>query len=322
MQKQKTMTILRIVLICIFATVFVVSAVMLVSTLLDYRAASELYGEVHDDFMNAINQTTGDPDDNTAADIWTRGPEGVVVAPTTNPPMSSDVTTPPAATTPPTGDSGPSQTTTPAETQPPAPVYSEKFLNACKFINELKEQNPQVVGYIYVELDPADESKNISYPLLRTDDNSYYIDHAYDNSELRAGAIFMDYRNSTDLYRNTATVVYGHNMNNGAMFHNLKYLKQKDYFDRATVTIYTLNAIYTYKPFAIYNTTSDSGYARMYFDSDEHFLSFVNDLQRKSLVSSNMEFYSTDRIITLSTCLNTSASARMAVHAVLVGVSQ
>ena len=122
--------------------------------------------------------------------------------------------------------------------------------------------------------------------------------------------------------RNVVSVVYGHNMSNGAMFHNLKYLKQSQYFNSATITVYTLDGIYTYKPFSIYNTDADSGYTRMFFESDAQYLSFLEAVNKKSLVTSNMEFYNTDKVITLSTCLNTSPDARMAVHAVLVGVSQ
>ena len=106
------------------------------------------------------------------------------------------------------------------------------------------------------------------------------------------------------------------------MFHNLKYLKQRQYFDTATITIYTLEGIYTYKPFSIYNTMADSGYNRMYFNSNEQYMSFLNNIKESSLLSSDIEVYNGDRVITLSTCLNTSRDARMAVHGVLVGISQ
>lgn len=320
MQKQNVMKIVRIALVCVFATVFVVSAVMLVNTLIDYRAASELYGQVHDDFMSAIGNTTGTPEQNAPQDVWTRGPEGIVSVPGTQAPVQPDTQPPSGDVTTPSG--GQSAVTTPAVTTPPAPVYSERFLNACEFIKSLQATNPQVIGYIYVEIAPGNDELNISYPILRADDNDYYIDHAYDNSQIRAGAIFLDYRNNKNLMRNVVSVVYGHNMSNGAMFHNLKYLKQSQYFNSATITVYTLDGIYTYKPFSIYNTDADSGYTRMFFESDAQYLSFLEAVNKKSLVTSNMEFYNTDKVITLSTCLNTSPDARMAVHAVLVGVSQ
>ncbi|MBQ9080682.1 MAG: class B sortase [Clostridia bacterium] len=326
--KADTMKIVRIALICVFATVFVVSAIMLVNTLIDYRAAEKLYGAVHEDFMNAINNTTGNADENTAKDVWTRGPEGADST-ETQPSVPSDTTvsTPDgSSTTAPGGNDtvaptpGGNETTAPPE--PVDPVYSERFLNACKFINELKATNPDVIGYIYVEIDKTDESKNISYPLVHGDDNAYYVDYAYDNSVLRAGSIFLDYRCRANLDKNRVSLIYGHNMTNGAMFHNLKYLKQREYFDNTTITIYTLDAIYTYQPFAIYNTVATANYSHIYFNSNDEYVSFLVEAQNKSIYSNDLEFYSSDRIITLSTCLNTSADARLAVHAVLVRKSQ
>ena len=318
MKKQNVMKTIRIALVCVFATVFVVSAVMLINTLIDYRVASEKYDQVHKEFMDIVQNPGGSSDQNPSNDIWTRGPEGEVETP----PITQDTTPPPVDDPMTPEDPDQPVVTTPVETQPPAPVYSERFLSACEFINKLKETNPEVVGYIYVEIDPADESKNISYPLVRSKDNDYYIDHAYDNSSLKAGAIFLDYRNSTTLQKNIVSLVYGHNMNNGAMFHNLKYLKQHQYFDNATITVYTLDGIYTYKPFSIYNTMADSGYNHMYFNSNEQYIEFLTNIKKSSLLSSDIEVYNTDRIITLSTCLNTSRDARMAVHGLLVGISQ
>ncbi len=308
--------IIRLVLICIFATVFVVSAVMLISTLAHYRAASALYGQVQDDFHEAINKTTGEPGQNTVTDIWTRGP-GLLEVPDVTTLPQPDVTTPPDA---PESSMPPADTTT-ADTTPPAPVYSERFLNACEFIRQLKATNDDVVGYIYIEF-PNDTSKDISYPLVQGEDDEYYIDHAYDNSELRAGAIFLDYRCQEQLERNLGTLVHGHNMNNGSMFHNLKYFKQQEYFNSAKITIYTLRGIYSYEVFSVYNTESNSDYSRIFFTSSDSVVDYLNERQHKSFFSKGLSFYNTDRFLTLSTCLNTSASGRLAVHAVLVGVSQ
>lgn len=324
MNKAKSMKIIRIVLICVFAAVFIVSAVMLVSTLIEYRAAEKLYGNVHNDFMNTVIMGSNGDEQNTAKDVWTRGPEGVVITPPeTQPPVSVDTTapdqTPSDTTVPITPEDSSVTTTAPA---PIEPVYSERFINACKFINELKAVNPQVIGYIYIEMSATDESKNISYPLVLGTDDTYYVDHAYDNSSLKAGAIFMDYRCMSNLYKNRVSLVYGHNMSNGAMFHNLKYLKQRQYFDNAKITVYTLDGIYSYQPFAVYNTTASSNYSHMFFQSDDDYVNFLQEAQRKSVFSNNLEFYPADRIITFSTCLNTSPDARMAVHAVLIGISQ
>ncbi len=320
-KKIDTATAVRIGLICVFAAVFVVSAIMLISTLASYRAASELYGQVQNDFQSAINKTTGEPGQNTVTEIWTRGPGAVDVPEVTTAQQPTDTTPPDTGRdeTPTTTDS--TTSTADTTTAEPEPVYSERFLNACEFIRGLKATNDDVVGYIYIEF-PTDPSKDISYPLVQGDDDDYYIDHAYDNSELKAGSIFLDYRCEERLERNLGTLVHGHNMNNGAMFHNLKYLKQQEYFDTAKITIYTLNGIYSYEVFAVYNTDNDSDYSHIFFDSDASFTEFLAKRQQLSFYSKGFTFYSSDRILTLSTCLNTSSSGRLAVHALLTGISQ
>ena len=314
--KVSASVIVRIALICVFAAVFVVSAVMLINTLAHYRAASELYGKVQSEFDDVINKTTGAPGSDAVSDIWTRGPGQITVPDVTTGPTASDTTTP-GGNTPTTSDK-PADTTTPA---PAPPVYSARFLKACDFIRELKKTNDDVVGYIYIEF-ANDTSKNISYPLVQGDDDNYYVDHAYDNSELKAGAIFLDFRCSDRLERNWATLVHGHNMNNGAMFHNLKYLKQKEYFNNVSISVYTLNGIYSYEVFSVYNTENNSDYSTIFFESDTKFVGFLEAAQQKSFFSKSLAFYNTDHILTLSTCLNTNLKGRLAVHAVLTGISQ
>lgn len=313
--KVSTSFVVRIALVCVFATVFVVSAVMLINTLAHYRAASELYGKVQSEFDSVINKTTGAPGSEAVSDIWTRGPGQINVPEVTTEASALDTTAP--------SDNTPTTSDKPANTTPstPEPVYSERFLKACDFIRDLKKINDDVVGYIYIEF-ANDPAKNISYPLVQGDDDTYYVDHAYDNSELKAGAIFLDFRCSDRLERNWATLVHGHNMNNGAMFHNLKYLKQKEYFNNVSVSLYTLNGIYSYEVFSVYNTENTGDYSTIFFESDTKFVSFLEAIQQRSFFSKELAFYNTDHILTLSTCLNTNLNGRLAVHAILTGISQ
>lgn len=109
-------------------------------------------------------------------------------------------------------------------------------------------------------------------------------------------------------------------MVNGAMFHNLLNYKEKEYFDNVNITLYTLDGIYTYKVFSAYNAMSDESYGNIYFKNAEEYLSFLNNAKAKSQCKSDITLTPEDTILTLSTCLNTTTSARFAVHAVLVGI--
>ena len=75
----------------------------------------------------------------------------------------------------------------------------------------LKQENEDIVGWIYCEGTP------ISYPVVQSGDNQYYL-HRLINGEYNiAGSIFMDYRNNAELEDNN-TIIYGHNMKNNTMF--------------------------------------------------------------------------------------------------------
>jgi len=293
---------------------------MLINTFLAYQKAADLYGKVRDDFYQAIEKTTGNAAETTAKVIWSRG-DATTTSPlpngTANPgdttvtPGTGGVTTPPA---------GSDTTTEPPATTQPQPVYSEKFLNACEFIRSLQKVNKDVIGYIDIRFEENNKSKQISYPLLHGEDNEYYVTHAYDGSELKAGSIFLDYRCNKRLESNHVSLIFGHNMNDGSMFQKLTYFKQRQYFDNVNIVIYTLDGIYTYQVFSVHNTKANDGYSSIFFSSSDEYLAFIKKMQSQSMLMGDIELYSTDRIITLSTCLNTYKDARLAVHAVLVSI--
>ena len=60
----------------------------------------------------------------------------------------------------------------------------------------------------------------IDYPLVQGPDNDYYIDNdAYGNPN-DAGAIFINFANSSDM-SDAKTIIFGHNMASGSMFSDL-----------------------------------------------------------------------------------------------------
>ncbi len=68
----------------------------------------------------------------------------------------------------------------------------------------------------------------IDYPLVQGNDNDFYIDNdAYGNPS-RAGAIFINFANSSDM-SDVKTVIFGHNMATGAMFTDLHKYASADW---------------------------------------------------------------------------------------------
>ena len=191
----------------------------------------------------------------------------------------------------------------------------EHLVNLSKYVAQLKAQYPDVVGYVNVP------SLGISYPVVQSDNNDYYLDHMVTGEESSSGAIFLDYRINSDPLVTKNTVLYGHNMNNGSMFHKVVDLFELDAFMNATVEYVTENGVYIYQPLAIYRAKAYYPFYMYEFDSDESFLDFCDMAIEKSFHTERPEVeYGADAsIITFSTCTNSISSkdSRYVYHAIL-----
>ena len=90
----------------------------------------------------------------------------------------------------------------------------------------LQEINPDVVAWIRI---PG----VLEYPVVRGEDNSYYLNHTVQKTYNIAGSIFLDYRNERD-FSDSKNIIYGHNMKDGSMFHVLRNYQDIDFFQENT----------------------------------------------------------------------------------------
>lgn len=111
------------------------------------------------------------------------------------------------------------------------PVKPEGYMEAKDMIDfeRLREENPHVNGVIRID------GTRIDYPVMRTDELEYYINRDFYGNESTYGSIFVD-GVSQDEWPNT--LVYGHNMRNGAMFGELDRYSEKSYRDAHPVIKY------------------------------------------------------------------------------------
>ncbi len=162
--------------------------------------------------------------------------------------------------------------------------------------HDLLAVNKRIVGWISVD------NTKINNPILHADNNEFYLNHNYKDRESRAGSVFMDYRNDAlDISRNT--ILYGHAMKDGTMFGSLKNYLNQDYADaHRTIYLDTLYEGYDIEVFAAYETTIDFYYIETEFKTDEEFLQFIGEVQKRSTIDMNVDIGPDDKIITLSTC--------------------
>lgn len=228
-------------------------------------------------------------------------------------PTSAPETTPPAQTTPPEA----------AATRPNSGIdasWSEPLEEKAKFLLEveldaLKAENPDVIGWICIP------DTKLSYPLLQGEDNSYYLDHAWDGSKSTAGSIFLECQNSPDLL-DFNTIVYGHHMANGSCFAPLiSYRKEAFRQEHPYVYIVTATDVRRYEIFSAYEAPVESDTYRMNFGSSAKKQAALEHYIQSSLWRAPSAPEANSYILTLSTCVgNGRYEKRFVVQGMLTGI--
>lgn len=182
-------------------------------------------------------------------------------------------------------------------------------------LTSLSESFPDLYGWISIS------GTAINYPVVQGNDNEYYLNASPYKLPLVNGSIFVDYRNNEEIMRNFNTVMYGHNLTGGGMFHDVQTIcENEEMFRNSLIYVYTMDGAYVYEPFAVYDTKATYQYFRTEFASTDEFVAFAEEMQSNTRYSKNLSFSPTDRILTLSTCTNRSVDGRYALQAKLVQV--
>lgn len=209
--------------------------------------------------------------------------------------------------------SAPSVTSTPEAADDPEETEDYEYFPKVNIdFDALLETNPEVIGWIWI---PA---TNVSYPLVRADDNDKYLHRTYNSVYNSSGSIFMDYRNSAQL-TDMNSIIYGHNMNNGAMFGKLKRFTEQEYFEENRyVYIFTPELTYKYEIFSAYVTTAGSE-SYTFPVSEDELQGYIDYAVSSSAIESDTVPAADDTLIMLSTCTSRISYERFVVHAVLIG---
>ena len=178
---------------------------------------------------------------------------------------------------------------------------------------KLESINNDVVGYIEIS------NTNISYPIVKGSDNSYYLDHSFDKENSSSGAIFLDYRNDLDnLSKNN--IIYGHGRIDNTMFGSLNNLLEDEWLndkDNYYIKIVTPNNKMIFEIFSVYTIEKESYYIKTYFSNNRYFKTFLETVMRRSVFNFGTDVNTNDKILTLSTCKD-NFGKRIVVHAKLL----
>lgn len=214
------------------------------------------------------------------------------------------------------------------QTIPPTDEEEEKHYK--KVAEIFKAINKDYVGYVTVE------GCDIYEPVVKGEDNKYYLKNNIYGEQNKAGTIFMDYRCTvTSEYTSPNLVLYGHNQEDGTMFGRLKYYKvdytqedpNADFYKNNPVIKFNSefeNGDYLIYAFFVTNALENqdsNGEVFHYHDyietlNDEYtFNWYQGEVQKRNQIISPVDVRYGDKLLVLSTCSNEFSDSRFVVFA-------
>lgn len=176
-----------------------------------------------------------------------------------------------------------------------------------KKFTELYNRNNEIVGWLEID------GTSISYPVLQTNNNDFYLSHDFDKKESKTGAVFADFRyNVLSDKPADNTVIYGHNTLDGTFFGALHDYKKLDFIKaHPTIKFNTLYNDAEYKIVSCFliNTIESQDdkplfdyHNRILFSNESQFNYFRDEIESRSYYKTGVDLRYGDELITLSTC--------------------
>lgn len=165
---------------------------------------------------------------------------------------------------------------------------------------ELLTQNPDTVGWVKLN------NSNISFPIVQTTNNTFYLTHNFNKKFNSAGWIFADETNHFDNLDNN-TIVYGHNRRNGTMFSTLRQLLNPELFNEDTNRYFnfnTKNNKYIAQIFSVYKINKNKLILSNNYDTEADFNEFIQECKTNSVYNFDIDVTYSDNVLTLCTCDN------------------
>lgn len=171
-------------------------------------------------------------------------------------------------------------------------------------LEELQKENSDIIGYLEIQ------GTNISYPVLQTTDNDFYMKKNYKKEYSKDGSIFLD-KDYNWKIPSSNLLIYGHNNKNGQMFCDLlNYKDEKYYEEHPTIQFTTNKEEAEYEIIAVFLSRvyykKEKDVFRYYYfinaENEEEFNSFVENCKKESLYDTGKTAKYGDQLITLSTC--------------------
>ncbi len=178
--------------------------------------------------------------------------------------------------------------------------------------------NPDISGWLTIN------GTEIDNPVCLYKENNYYKNHNYEGKASSFGSLYFG--ENTDL-ENTEinTVIYGNNLENGAMFSELINYKDKEFANKAQkIKLTTKGKTTEYEVFAVLTLTDNPAhekendyfdYTRTDFKDEYDFTRWLSSIRLRSLYDCSVSIDYSDKILTLVTDSFEFSSAKTVVFA-------
>lgn len=165
----------------------------------------------------------------------------------------------------------------------------------------LKKESDDIVGWIYVP------GTRINYVVAQGETNNTYLRHLPNGEYSENGTIFMDMDGTAPGMVDQQTTLYGHHMNDGAMFEPIDASMDQKVFDTFKKVYYiTPEMTYVLKPMFTMQVQDDYVDARRTnFDSEKTFTQYLQASLAQAKASAKdaaAEVEKADKVLTLVTC--------------------
>lgn len=165
----------------------------------------------------------------------------------------------------------------------------------------LKTESDDIVGWIYVP------GTRINYVVAQGETNNTYLRHLPNGEYSENGTIFMDMDGTAPGMVDQQTTLYGHHMNDGAMFEPIDASMDQKVFDTFKKVYYiTPEMTYVLKPMFTMQVQDDYVDARRTnFDSGKAFTQYLQASLAQAKASAKdaaAEVEKADKVLTLVTC--------------------
>ncbi|MCI5801153.1 MAG: class B sortase, partial [Oscillospiraceae bacterium] len=168
----------------------------------------------------------------------------------------------------------------------------------------LWEVNPDLAGWLSIE------GTQLSYPVVQTGDNDYYLRRDFLQKHNKHGIPMVDYRVGLKEPSDNI-VIYGHNMKDGQMFGELLGYRNLDFYREHPVI--TFDSVYReaqYKIISVFITNAYEAQGPVFdyhnfidaYGDSRTFGEFIQGVRVRSLINTPVDVQQGDKLLTLSTC--------------------